>query len=229
MTTDEPLTRTEASDAVEFFGWRYLLGALTTTVPVPSLSSAVDVAATAAQACGADADEHLRLDLRSNHVELVLQPAAGGRVTARDVRLARRVTDAVRAAGFVVTAHPAGRSVQALEIAIDAMEPASVRPFWKAVLGYVDVPGAAAAGPLADPARQGPQVWFQQMDTPRPQRNRMHIDITVPHDEADRRIRAALDAGGVLIGEAAAPAFRVLADAEGNEVCVGTWQGRDPV
>lgn len=228
MTTDEALTRTDASDAVEALGWRYLLGALATTVVVPSLRAAVDVATAAAQACGPDADEHLRLDLRSDRVEVVLQPAAGGRVTARDVRLARRVTDAVRAAGFDVTAHPAGRSVQALEIAIDALEPTAVRPFWKAVLGYVDAPGAAAAGPLADPARQGPQVWFQQMDAPRPQRNRMHIDITVPHDEADRRIRAALAAGGVLVGDAAAPAFRVLADIEGNEVCVSTWQGRDP-
>ena len=38
---------------------------------------------------------------------------------------------------------------------------------------------------------------------------------------------AALAAGGVLVSDRAAPAFWVLADAEGNEVCVCTWQGRD--
>jgi 4a-hydroxytetrahydrobiopterin dehydratase len=65
------------------------------------------------------------------------------------------------------------------------------------------------------------------MDQPRPQRNRIHFDITVPHDEADARIAAALDAGGTLVSADAARAFWILADAEGNEVCVCTWQDRD--
>jgi 4a-hydroxytetrahydrobiopterin dehydratase len=65
------------------------------------------------------------------------------------------------------------------------------------------------------------------MDEPRPQRNRIHLDVSVPHDEAPRRIDAALAAGGVLVSDAEAPAFWVLADAEGNEACITTWQGRD--
>ena len=65
------------------------------------------------------------------------------------------------------------------------------------------------------------------MDEPRPQRNRIHFDISVPHDQARDRIAAALDHGGRLLSDAGAPAFWVLADAEGNEACVTTWQGRD--
>jgi len=65
------------------------------------------------------------------------------------------------------------------------------------------------------------------MDAPRPQRNRIHVDVTVPHDEAQQRIQAALAAGGTLTYADEAPAFWVLADAEGNEACVCTWQGRD--
>jgi len=71
-------------------------------------------------------------------------------------------------------------------------------------------------------------VWFQQMDEPRPQRNRIHLDVTVAHDEALARIERALAAGGHLVSDAEAPAFWILADAEGNEACVCTWQGRDP-
>lgn len=48
-----------------------------------------------------------------------------------------------------------------------------------------------------------------------------------PHDEAQRRIRAALAAGGTLVSDAEAPAFWILADAEGNEACITTWPGRD--
>jgi len=65
------------------------------------------------------------------------------------------------------------------------------------------------------------------MQEPRPQRNRIHFDISVPHDEAPHRVEAALAAGGRLVSDTRAPAFWVLADLEGNEACVTTWQGRD--
>ncbi len=114
---------------------------------------------------------------------------------------------------------------QELEIAIDALDIAAVLPFWAAVLAMVRQPGDDQA--LVDPAGRLPAVWFQQMDAARPQRNRIHLDITVPHDVARTRVAAALAAGGTLLSDDAARAFWVLADAEGNEVCVCTWQDRD--
>jgi 4a-hydroxytetrahydrobiopterin dehydratase len=81
--------------------------------------------------------------------------------------------------------------------------------------------------PIVDPLRLGPAIWFQQMSAPRPQRNRIHFDISVPHDSAPARIEAALAAGGHLVSDDRAPAFWVLADPEGNEACITTWQGRD--
>jgi 4a-hydroxytetrahydrobiopterin dehydratase len=65
------------------------------------------------------------------------------------------------------------------------------------------------------------------MDEPRPQRNRIHFDITVPHDDAQKRIAAAVAAGGTVINDQYARSFWVLADAEGNEICICTWQDRD--
>jgi 4a-hydroxytetrahydrobiopterin dehydratase len=80
---------------------------------------------------------------------------------------------------------------------------------------------------LIDPNGQGPTFWFQQMDAPRPQRNRIHVDISVPHDQAEARVAAAIAAGGHLVTDLNAPAWWVLSDAEGNEACVATWVGRD--
>jgi 4a-hydroxytetrahydrobiopterin dehydratase len=121
------------------------------------------------------------------------------------------------------------RSVQVLEIAVDALDIAALRPFWKAILGYTDEPGKGGPeDPLVDPLGQSPAIWFQQMSEPRPQRNRIHLDVSVPHDQARHRMQAALAAGGTLVYDAEAPAFWVLADAEGNEACVTTWRGRDP-
>lgn len=223
-----PLTRTEASRGVEHLGWRYVLGALMTTVDVDSLGQALQVAAAAATSCGEDADGHLRPLPRADRVDLELQSPEVCTVTRRDVELAATVTDAVRVLGLETVPRGPGRSVQKLELAIDAMDIPSIRPFWRAVLAYTDEPGYdAPTDPLVDPTREGPAVWFQQMDQPRPQRNRIHLDVSVPHDEADNRIASALAAGGTLVSDRRARAFWVLADAEGNEVCVTTWQDRD--
>jgi glyoxalase superfamily protein len=74
-----------------------------------------------------------------------------------------------------------------------------------------------------DPRGRGASFWFQQMDAPRPQRNRIHIDVWVAHDQAEARVAAALAAGGRLVTDEHAPAWWTLADAEGNEVDVATW------
>ncbi len=225
------LTRTAVSTAIEDSAWRLLLGAITTSVSVESTVQAIEVAQAAATACGPDADGHLGVDLRADRVEITLRTAAVADLTDVDIDLSRRIIDALIARGFTATGattRDGGRSVQMLEIAIDAMDIAAIRPFWKAVMGY-----AAEAGRdretdgVVDPARQGPSIWFQQMDEPRTQRNRIHFDISVPHDEAQVRLKAAIDAGGVLVSDAHARSFWIVADIEGNEICICTWQDRE--
>jgi 4a-hydroxytetrahydrobiopterin dehydratase len=225
------LTGQATSDAVSDLGWRLVLGILRSCVRVGSLAQATEIATRTAALCGEDADGHLWLDLRPDRVVLSLQTLATARLQPRDIELAGRITAELARLGLRTEPDvdpTAPRSVQVLEIGIDALDIPSVRPFWKAVLGYTDEAGRT--GPedaLVDPVGQGPAIWFQQMDAPRPQRNRIHLDISVPHDEAPRRIEAAVAAGGKVIGDAEAPAFWVLADPEGNEACVTTWQGRD--
>ena len=175
---------------------------------------------------GSDADQHLRVDLRCDQVILRLPARPTSPVTVRDIDLADRISTLVTGLGLRTDAGGRRRSAQDLEIAIDALDIASIRPFWKAALAYDDE-GPDLGNGLVDPLGQGPAIWFQQMDRPRPQRNRIHLDISVPHDEAPRRIQQALAAGGVLRTDEGAPAFWVLADAEGNEACITTWQGRD--
>ena len=79
---------------------------------------------------------------------------------------------------------------------------------------------------VVDPLRIGPPLWFQQMDEPRRERSRFHIDVSVAHDVAEDRIAAALAAGGRMVTDRFARSWWVLADADGNEACVCTWQDR---
>lgn len=228
---EQTLSRPEASEAVSDLGWRFLLGTLRTSVLVGSLAEGAEIASRAVEACGDHADQHLQADLRPRRVVLTLQSLDHAAVTKRDIDLAHRISGVVHEAGSRTEPDlgvEAPRSVQVLEIAIDALDIAAIRPFWKAVLGYAAEAGAdGPEDPLVDPVGQGPAVWFQQMDQPRPERNRIHFDVCVPHDEALRRVDAALAAGGRLVSEVRAPAFWVLSDIEGNEACVTTWQGRD--
>ncbi|MEV6021337.1 MULTISPECIES: VOC family protein [unclassified Streptomyces] len=228
---EQTLSRPEASDAVSDLGWRFLLGTLRTSVPVGSLAEGVELAASAVAACGDSADRHLCVDVRPARVVLTLQSLDHAAVTTVDTALAQRISAAVREAGSRTEPEisaEAPRSVQILEIAIDTLDAAAIRPFWKAVLGYADEAGAdGPTDPLVDPVGQGPALWFQQMDRARSERNRIHFDICVPHDEAPRRMDAALAAGGRLVSATRAPAFWVLADTDGNEACITTWQGRD--
>ena len=200
-----------------------MLGTIQTEVLAPSLIEATEAASLAVSAAGADGQGHLTVDIRGDRAVLRLQSAEAGWVTGRDIRLAHRVSAALAARGL----QPTPSAVQALEIAIDALDIGLVRPFWKAITGYADEPGSELQAALVDPSGRGPAIWFQQMDAPRPQRNRIHIDVDVPHEAASARIDAAIAAGGRLLSDDAAPAFWVLADPEGNEACICTWQGRD--
>jgi 4a-hydroxytetrahydrobiopterin dehydratase len=228
--SERELSRQELSDAVYAAGWRYVLAVFVTSVRVDSLPRSAALAATIGDTIGADADEHLRFDVRPDRLVIAVQTRRSARLTHRDIELARRISDLVASDGLSTTPEVGapGRSVQLVEIGIDALDIPKIRPFWKAVMGYGDE--ADRTGPedaLIDPQWQSPAIWFQQMDAPRPQRNRIHFDISVPHDEAERRVAAALAAGGTLVSDRRAPAFWVLADPEGNEACVTTWQGRD--
>ncbi len=224
------LARVDISEAAAPLGWRLVLDSLISHVAVRSLAEAAQVAGVVTAAADDTGPVALSLDLRADGVTLSLAQPASARPTPAVLSQAALITDALRAAELhldPLADCPGGRSVQVVELAIDALDIPAVRPFWRAVLAYEDDtvpddPGAA----LVDPRHQGPPLWFQQMDTPRPQRNRVHFDISVPREEAANRIEAALAAGGVLVGQHA-PAFWVLADPEGNEACVCTWQGRD--
>ena len=160
------------------------------------------------------------IDLRPNGVMVRVFVDDTGALTVRDLALA----SAISAAATDLGASPDPTQVQMIQIAIDALVISDVRPFWAAVLGYRPIGGAD----LIDPRSEGPTIWFQQMDAPRPQRNRIHVDLYLPQDQEQARIAAAIDAGGRIVNDAHAPEWWTLADPEGNEVDVAPWPDQEP-
>jgi 4a-hydroxytetrahydrobiopterin dehydratase len=217
MAPSTRLTPDELSVLEGLDDWRVVLDALHGRFRAPSFAAAAMLVASIADAAEA-ADHHPDVDLRyPGVVRVSLRTHAAGAITDLDVDLARTISSLAATAGAV--AEPS--MVQAVEIAIDTMDASRIRPFWAAVLGYRE-----AGGSLVDPEGIGPPMWFQQMDEPRTDRDRFHIDVSVPHDVAVARVEAALAAGGVLVTDTFARSWWVVADADGNEACVCTWQDR---
>lgn len=201
--------------------WRFVLGGIEASFRAGTFEDAAGFAASIAAAAEL-ADHHPDIDLRyPGRVRVRLTTHATGGVTTADLQLAERISAMALEDDVDIDPPDGGRS-QMIELSIDTMDASAIRPFWAAVMDYV----VADDGSLADPRRQGWAIWFQQMDEPRTERNRFHIDVSVPHDVAEQRIAAALAAGGRLVSDARAKAFWILADAEGNEACICTWQDR---
>ena len=151
------------------------------------------------------------------HVRLFSHDVFG--VTSRDVDLARRISEL--AAELGVEADP-----RRLQVARDRARHAGRRGD-QAVLG-----GGARLrdSPVRRRARSTRRRRCQPCGSRTPSRTseprqRFHLDIRVP-PRGGRRSgwRPALAAGGTLVSDDAAPAFWVLADAQGNKACVTTWR-----
>ncbi len=218
MDEAEKRTATQVSASGGLEDWRVLLRTLQASFRTGSMAKGVEFAAHIGAAAD-QANHHPDLTITYPRLHVLLTTHDADGLTTRDVDLARAISAIAVQLG--ITSEPT--AVTQLEIAIDALDIPAVKPFWEAVLGFK----AHLDDDSVDPYGRAPAFWFQQMDAPRPQRNRIHVDVTVPHDVAEQRITAALAAGGTLVSDKAAPAFWVLADPEGNEACICTWQGRD--
>ena len=146
--------------------WRYALGRIEAWYRCDTFEAAAALASEIA-AAAERAGHHPDLDVRyPDWLHVVLTTHAVDAVTNLDVDLAGEIT--ALAATFGAVSAP--RAVQALEVAIDAMDIDAVRPFWKAVLDYDDAlarpDGTVVA--IVDRLRVGPAFWFQQMEEPRP-------------------------------------------------------------
>jgi 4a-hydroxytetrahydrobiopterin dehydratase len=206
----------EASDGVA--DWRVLGRGACACFRTGSFAAGVELVE-AIGALAEAADRRPDVDLRPEAVTVKLPLVDVPLFDPRDVELARQISAAARE--LDVPADPA--AVQDVDLTIDALSRLRVLPFWRAVLGYDQV----GEEDLLDAGRRSPAIWFQPMSGPRPQRNRIHVDVWVPQDQAETRVRVALEAGGHLVSDEYAPSWWTLADEEGNEVDVATWQGRD--
>ncbi|MET0839739.1 MAG: 4a-hydroxytetrahydrobiopterin dehydratase [Marmoricola sp.] len=198
--------------------WRWVLNKLVARFDTGDFNAGTALVTQIAEAAD-EANHHPDVDLRYPHVTVTLISHDVEGITPRDVRLARRISELAAAAGVAATQAP-----DVLEFALDTPDGSALRPFYAALLGYQPHPDYD--DDLRDGADRTPNIWFQGSDSTAPDRQRWHLDVSVPAEVAEERLQAVLEAGGTLVDDERAPAFWVVADADGNRSCICTWQGR---
>lgn len=214
----ETLCATQILDA-GLDDWRKLASALHARFCTGDFSTGLALVAAVGRAAE-EAGHHPDVTLTYPFVDLRLLSHDTGGVTARDVALARRISEIAREQG--VAAEPG--SLTELELALDTADLAAVGPFWAALL--TGSPEALAGDDVPSPDGRVPLLWFQHTTEHETPRQRFHVDLWVPHDVAQQRIAAAVAAGGQVVDDTQAPSFVVLADPEGNKACVCTCLDR---
>lgn len=168
-----------------------------------------------------EAFHHPDVKLTYAHVDFKLvSHDLGNSITQHDIDMARRISQIAHEMGIMSDSS----ALTVVELALDSADRATIGPFWAALLS-----GSAEAlndYDVNDVNDQVPLLWFQDTETHETPRQRFHLDVWVPHDARDARIKAALAAGGTMVDESQAPAFVVLADPEGNRACICTMLER---
>lgn len=202
-----------AADGVE--DWRVLFTGAHAFFRVASFEQGARFVAAIAEAAAA-VGHFPDVDLRPEGVTVRTASGQYGALSERDVELARRTSEAAR----TLQLEPDPSQVQVVAIAVAEDAGVDVGPFWAAVLGYEHL------GPdedVVDRHRRNPHVSFQRLHPPKPRRGRTHVDVSVPADQAEARVAAALAAGGRLADGSHAPDWWTLASPENHGVDIAAW------
>ncbi|HEY7025715.1 MAG TPA: VOC family protein [Candidatus Limnocylindrales bacterium] len=139
-------------------------------------------------------------------------------IEERHIGIAREISAVARQHGAT-----ADRSaVQEVQFAVAAKPESIDVGFWRAVLGY----DTMAPDNGIDPLGHSSTVWMQDIEPEKTLRHAMHIDVSVPREQAQARLEAALAAGGRIVHTQDYPGGWILTDKSGNRVCIASWPDR---
>jgi 4a-hydroxytetrahydrobiopterin dehydratase len=193
--------------------WVVLHGGPTAVFQTQTLADAAALAQAIAQLPGLDGTPaHMSIVSKSLTIRLTREVS---NTEVEHIALAREISKIAKTQGAVADSG----LVQEVQFAIAAKPDVIDVGFWRAVLGYQPMLDDAGIDPLGVSS----SVWMQDLDSNKPLRHAMHLDVSVSKEHAQSRVDAAVAAGGVIVDSSEAPSWWVLADRSGNKVCVVAW------
>ncbi len=155
------------------------------------------------------------VDVRPEGVMVRTCSRLDGALSRADADLAEQVSAAAHRMGL--EPDPTALVVVGIAVAQDAG--VDTRPFWEAAFGY----RSNGDTDLTDPIRRGPHLMFHELRDPRAGRGRTHIDVSVPAEEAEKRVQAAVAAGGRIVKAYEDQRTWILASPDNHGVDIAGW------
>ena len=115
-------------------------------------------------------------------------------------------------------------SIEVSDIIVDCQSPERLAQFWSAVLGRQAGPKNGAYIALERFADRRLGIAFQKVPGPTPGKNRVHFDVSSSDPAATASL--VIELGGCRLPGYEDGGFLVMADPEGNEFCIVTF---DPI
>ena len=108
------------------------------------------------------------------------------------------------------------------ELALDCRDPHALAPFWAEVLGYQVTETDDDLVELSGPPGSGPSLVLVRVPEDKTVKNRLHIDVNATDRDQAAEVERILGLGATPadVGQGPDVSWVVLADPEGNELCV---------
>jgi catechol 2,3-dioxygenase-like lactoylglutathione lyase family enzyme len=112
-----------------------------------------------------------------------------------------------------------------LNITFDCADARAQARFWAAVTGWTAAERDATPGHaeyvVAPPGEGTPRLYFTTVPEPKTVKNRVHLDLVPPGDDARAELARLLGLGATVADDQPPGAsWLLLADPEGNEFCL---------
>lgn len=213
---------TSAQAQEQLPGWTVVDGRLEISVRAKDFESAIEFVNRFAD-IAEEMNHHPDFDIRYNTIRMRVVSHDVGGLSDRDTKFAAELDKLIDQFELKRQPKKIGRS----HLVIVSPDVEAIVPFWKAVFDFKETGGEDQPTMLVDRSDVLPPIRFQQRaDTTIPEDDidpssgpmSMQVDVFVPAELAEQRMRDAIEAGGKLISEADAPAMWELADLDGNRV-----------
>jgi predicted enzyme related to lactoylglutathione lyase len=106
------------------------------------------------------------------------------------------------------------------EVVIDCADPQALARFWAEATGYALERDFEDWASVVGEGDRQIRIGFQRVPEGKVVKNRVHVDLEAPDEEAEARRIEALGATRRYTSEDPEDPFVVLADPEGNEFCI---------
>jgi hypothetical protein len=108
------------------------------------------------------------------------------------------------------------------ELIVDAADPRALAGWWAEVLGWRVTDADDEGAEIADPGGALPTIVFVPVAEPKARKNRLHIDVSPVGCDQNEELQRLLSLGATPadVGQGDDVSWVVLADPEGNELCL---------